>query len=236
MEDNNEKDVEQVLSDEILADARRRADRVVKRAEREAKKATDRVVKDAEDVRARMLSVVDGRIAQQRHVFESGIALEERMRRLKVQGRLIDEVLEEGLDRLTRRDGLDYEKVLRNLAVEAAIGMKADKLVMKLGKEDWKSMKDMLPGAVASIVKEKTGCEVTIVPDEVSPSIEAGVVMTVEDGSEEFDNSFAGRMRRMKDELRFEVAELIFQATDDDAKKDTARGDASRSPLPPGEG
>ena len=215
MEDRKREDVGKVLSEEILADARRRAERTVKRAEREGKKLVDRVVKQAEAVRRRVLERGKERIERERQVSDSGLALEERMCRLKALGELLDEVFAEAMTRLLERRNRKYKALVTELAVEAVLAMTGDAFVLHLGKKDLASIKRGLRGEVTAAVREMSGRTVQVTIANAAAPIDAGVVVESADGRQRFDNSFAGRLERMKDDLRFEVAEVILGDADE---------------------
>lgn len=219
MPEKKDEEVEKVLSEEILSDARRRAERTVKRAERSGGKILDRAKSEAEKVRGRVLGQAEARVQRERHTFDSTLALEERMRRLKAQGGLLDEVFARALERLEARDGFDYPRVLRELAVEAVLAMTGDAFVLRLGGDDLKSMKGKLPAEVAAAVREASGRKVRVSAAEGPAPITGGVIVESADGGQRFDNSFAGRLRRMTDELRFEVAGVLFGADDEKVRE-----------------
>lgn len=219
-EDKTHEDVEKVLIDEILADARRRADRTVKRAEREGRKLIDRVVKEAQAVRDRVVERGQTGLDRERHVFDSTIVLEERMRRLNAQGRLLDEVFQEAMTQLAERHGTNYKTLVKDLVVEAVLAMTGDDFVLHLGKADLTSVKRGLRTEVTAAVREMSARTVRLTIADVPAHIQAGVVVASADGTQRFDNSFAARLERASDALRFEVAALLFGTTDDDATSD----------------
>jgi len=206
---------ENVLSDEILSDAKRRADRTVNRAEREGKKLVERAVKQAEAVRDRALAVAKARLTREEQVFASALTLEERMRRLKAQGMLLDEVLDRAAERLRSRSGFDYPALVRKLAVEGVVAMTGDAFVLRLAEADRDAMAKTLPDEVAAAVATETGRDVKVTLADAPAAIDDGVHVESADGRQHVDNTFAGRLRRMRDELRFEIAALLFEKKGD---------------------
>lgn len=231
MENKEHQDVEKILIEEILADARRKAERTVSRAEREGEKLVEGAAKDAETLREHVLHETQERIGRERRVSLSSLRLEERMRRLKTQGELIEEVFAQALGRLKgeqrdRRAGetgkippltsspapKDPATVVRRLAVEAVLAMSPDAsgFVLHLTERDLESMKNTLPDEVAAAVRQESGREVHVTTAPTARPIEGGVIVETEDGRERVDNSFVTRLSRMKEELRFDIAELLF--------------------------
>ncbi len=213
--------VEDVLKDEILADARRRAERVLKRAGRDGERVARRELRKAEDLRKHHIEQAGARIERDKVVFASGLVLEERRRRLATQGQLIDEVFAQALERLRGREGFDYRAVVIRLAVEAVQAMQGDEFVLRLGEADLASMKNDLPAEVARTVKGPDGREVRLrVADDPAP-IAGGVIVARADGCAEYDNSLAARLKRLSSDVRFEVADVLFgdDATAADGKE-----------------
>ncbi len=204
------KENEKVLSDEILADARRRAERMASRAEAEARKLVEESVAQARAVADAEARDVEAKLARERQVFDASLRLEERMRRLAVQGRLIDEAFAKALERLRSREGYDYRAVLRRFAVEAIASMRGDAFVLHLARADHDAMRGALPAETAAAVRETSGRAVTVTAAERPGPFEGGLVVESADGRQRVDSSFAGRLRRMRDDLRFDVADVLF--------------------------
>jgi len=212
------KNSEKVLSEEILADARRRAERTVKRAEAEAAKLVEQALAEARAAGEVETRAVEKKLARERLVFDASLQLEERMRRLNVQGALIDEAFASALEKLRSRKGFDYRRVVRDLAVEAVLAMPGDAFVLRLAKGDLDAMRGSLPGEVAAEARAKGGRGVTVSVSEAHGGFDAGVVVETADGRQRVDNSFAGRLRRLRGALRFEIADLLFGKEEEPGK------------------
>jgi vacuolar-type H+-ATPase subunit E/Vma4 len=89
---------EDLLRDEILEDARRRADRTLKRAERDAAKALDRARQDLETQRQATLEQARTRAEGEVRALIAGVEQEKRRRRLQVREEALDDVLQSALD------------------------------------------------------------------------------------------------------------------------------------------
>jgi len=204
------KDSEKVLSDEILADARRRGERAVKRAEADAKKLIEQALAEAKAVGDAALADVERRLARERQVFDASLLHDERMRRLAVQGRLLDETFDRALERLRSREGCDYRAVVVNLAVEAIGEIGGDAFVLRPDAADLESMGATLPADAAASARRKIGRDVTVTAGPAAGRGIAGIIVESADGRRRVDNSFAERLRRMRDDLRFDVADVLF--------------------------
>jgi len=99
--------------------------------------------------------------------------------------------------------------------------MKGDEFVLRLSRSDLDSQPGAavphdLPGAVAAAVKDRTGRVVNLSVASDPAAIDAGIVIesqpgaAVPHGLERCDSSFAARLKRMQDDLRFVVADMLF--------------------------
>lgn len=216
VEDKGNQDVERTLSDEILSEARRKAELAVSQAETSAREEMEKAVHEAETGRDEVLREAGRTIDHARLVHESGLRLEKRMRRLKVQGALIDEVFAAAGSRLAGGKTPTGTVVL-NLAVEAVLAMGGDAFVVRLTKADLASSKDAFPAALADEVRRKSGREIRVtVADEPVPEA-AGIVVETPDGRERVDNTLAARLVRRKEEIRFDLAKLLFPEEEESA-------------------
>jgi V/A-type H+-transporting ATPase subunit E len=217
VEENETGGVENVLSDEILADAQRQAEEKVRQATEESRALADKSFADARAECARMLADADHRITGEREVSEAALLLEQRMRRLRIQGGLIEEALAQGAERLRQRKGFDYVEVVKDLAVEGVLAMPGDAFVLRLAKADADAMKGHLPQEVSAGVRQESNRTVQVKIAEVPAHIDGGVIVESADGRSRIDHSFAGRIHRADDVLRFEIADILFGKAEDES-------------------
>ncbi len=203
------KDTEKVLADEILAEAKRQAEDVVRAAEAEAKATVGRAVSEAEKAHAAALREVDQRVARDAEIAEAGLKHLQRKQRLAAQGQLLAEAFDKALERLRSRQGFDNRAVLRLLAVDAIEGIPGDTVTLVLSPADASLGAGLVP-EVADAVRKKSGRAVTVRLSDRPGAFEGGVMAISADGSQCVDNSFAGRLKRLESELRFEVADVLF--------------------------
>jgi V/A-type H+-transporting ATPase subunit E len=209
VEDKGSRDVEKTLSDEILSEARRKAGLAVGHAETSAREAVEKAEHEARAHADEVLREARQTIEHARAVSDSSLRLEERMRRLKLHGELIDEVFAAADAQLAAGKGKTGTSLL-DLAVEAVLAMEGDSFVVRLTQQDFVPQKDAFPAALAQEVRRKSGREVrVVVADEPVPQA-AGVIVETTDGRERVDNTFAARLVRRKEELRFSLAKLLF--------------------------
>jgi vacuolar-type H+-ATPase subunit E/Vma4 len=64
---------------------------------------------------------------------------------------------------------------------------------------------------IAKLIERETECETKLEATFESMNISGGVLVMTSDGTVTFDNTFEGRMRRMRKDLIKEIALILFQ-------------------------
>ena len=194
---------QQVLTDEILADARRQADRIRRKAERDAKETVQQAERDAQADRDRRLADVRAEADRRRRLTLATVPVEEgRLRAARLEEAL-EAVKAEARQRLARRDGFDYRQALVALAAEAVERMGGEAVVVDLSAAD----RGALGAGLVVALGERLGPggpAVSLAP-EPRP-LDGGVVVRDADGRRRWDDSFAARLGRLWPDLRRRIA------------------------------
>lgn len=200
---------EKVLSDEILKDAATKAERIRKRAEREAKKLVTAAVQEAEADREKVLAAASRRAERAARGILATIEQEARRGLLAAREAELDKLFQAALRRLADRKGYDYPAAVAGLAAEAIRVMGAESVVLELAEAD----QAMATPEWLAEVRRRVGGDVSLAVAERPAPIDGGVVVRSADGRLLYDNSFAARLRRLRPELRRELAVLVFGET-----------------------
>ena len=170
---------QQVLTDEILADARRQAERIRTRAGRDARQITDKARAQADADRQQRLAAAHDEADRQRQLTLATVPIEvARMRADKVEAALA-------------------------LATEAAGRLQGDAVVLELAAADAKAFGADLAEAVRRRAG-RDGLRVSVAPE--AADIPGGVVVRDAEGRQVWDNSLEGRLRRFWPALRRRIA------------------------------
>ena len=185
-----------VLADEILDDARRKADRASKKAERRAKRILRDAQKKADQATAAALAA-------------SILAtIEQDVRRdlLDQREAAIATILDAAMQRVASREGTDYPAALTTLAAEAVGAMATDAVVLHLAEAD----RAIATAEWLDALRQRVGRPVAIeVADEAAP-IQGGLIVRSADGRLLYDNSFAARLVRLRPALRRQIAARVY--------------------------
>lgn len=196
----------EVLREEILADAVRQAERMVRKAEREAKALVAKATDESEQERRSKLAAAEATAERQRILTLATVPIEiGRSRATRVERELLalrDQVRE----RLLARQGFAYGETLERLAAEALARMEGDAFVLELSAKDLQQFGASLPGAVAARVGRP---HVTLTVSDEPAKIAGGVIVRDPQGRQIWDNSLAARLDRLWPLLRNKIAEHL---------------------------
>jgi vacuolar-type H+-ATPase subunit E/Vma4 len=204
--DRAESSSHEVLRDEIIADAERQAERLVRKAQREAKILVDRAVGECDQQCQEKLEAAQAAAQRQRMLTLATVPVEiGRLRATRTEQELTalrDAVREQ----LSARAGFDYRQCLLALAAEAMAQMEGEAFVLQLAKGDVKEHGPWL----ASTAPARAGRpDVTVTIDATPTSIRGGVIVRDLQGRQIWDNSFEARLYRLWPLLRHQMAEHL---------------------------
>ena len=195
----------QLIVQDILQEAKRKAEEILERARREAssllREVEERGRREAEEILERASR-------EGRQLYEERVArgrVEARKELLAKKEELIGEVFrraEEGLRKHV--SSREYERDLLRMAVEACRRLGAEEVVVEASARDLERLKRM----EGELRKELGGIRVSFgKPLETL----GGVRVRSADGLRELDETLESRMRREREELRVRVARILFE-------------------------
>ena len=211
----DEPNPQDVLREEILADARRQAERAVRRAEREAEDALQKARKEAEADRASRLDAARREAERRRNLILAAVPVEEARMRARRTEEVLDAIRDEARRRLAERGGEEYRRTLVRLAAEAVSNMAGERFVLELGAADLKAVGNGLADDVRKAVGRE-GLQIAVAPQPAD--IEAGIIVRDDDGRQVVDNSLAARIERLWPALRLAIGARLVP--DEPEKKD----------------
>ena len=185
---------EQKLRDEILKDAKRKAERALTRAKRDADKACKQAETAQASEREQALARAGERAATQSRAVLATVAQEIRRRRLLAREEIIERCLDEALTVAESLPAEEYRRSLGELLAEALAALGPGEATIRVRPADL----DLLsPPCLTTLGIESAG--LTVVADA---AIVRGVVAESHDGRRQFDNTYATRRKRLRERLR----------------------------------
>jgi vacuolar-type H+-ATPase subunit E/Vma4 len=183
------------LRDEILADARKKAERTVARARSEAEKLL-------QEGQATLAARRDTRLAEARHSADerarailAGIDQEIRAERLRRQELVLDEIFADARKRLRALPTDERRQILAALAREAIPAVRSPSVRLLAAKADLPLLRELQADLLRST-------RVKSLELQAAPEVEDGVIALAEDGARAFLNTFEQRLARQSAELR----------------------------------
>ncbi len=204
-------DQEARLRQEILEDAERKAARVVKRARQDADKLREDMRRDQEKRREARLSETGREADQKACAIRASIDLEISRHALARREQVLEAIFADAMAVLASGGDLDRQRSLAGLLKEAAGAMASPHVVVTVASEDASVLAEQeIREAVHQAGAAVAG------PESVSVTVDSGhnrgVLLASADGRERFDNTYAGRLRRMKNPLRDAVYNLLSRS------------------------
>lgn len=203
-------DEEKALEEEIMADARRRAERIERRAERDAEgireDAEERAEQERERLRREARRQAEEREQRIRARTQQDVAALHREARHEILEQLRDRAKEE-LAALTEDES--YRDVLTRLALKAIERMEGDSFELALRDRDREEIGQELTERIADTAEDELDRNVQISLSGKDLTATGGLVLRDLDGRRVADQTFEGRMDRLWKQIREELAEML---------------------------
>ena len=197
---------ENVLRSEIIADARRQAERLARRARTDAEALLAKARAEAEQARRERARAAQAEAARRRNLALATVPVQAARMRAERTEAALQAVHDEAGERLAAREGLDARRAIVDLAAEAVSAMAGNRFVLEMSEADRRAFGD----AAAEEVRGRLGrpdVVITVAPG--SDRVAAGVVVRDDAGRQVWDNSLAARLERLWPAMRSQVAALL---------------------------
>jgi len=195
-------DPQNVLRMEIIADAKRHADRALGHAQRQSEELRNKGRAQVEQETRDRLEAARRQADSRRELILAGVAIEAARRRSARIESTLGGVLDEARQRLLAHQGFDYRDALARLAAEAVSRMAGTNFVLQLSEADRAALGDGLAEGVRRRVGLE-GLQVTVAAE--AAKIDGGVIVRDAEGRQVWDNSLRARLDRFWPILRREI-------------------------------
>lgn len=196
---------------EISKAADSQAEAILRKAREEAEKIQEDAVRQAQHekqailVRGQQASdrehqriVADAKIKVKRKIFDSK----------EVQINQAFALAEEHLKGLVKKP--EYQKILAKLIVESGVVAGGGDLEVQVRADDRKLLTDDVLAGLGQEISKQVGRPAIIKLSDASLAAIGGAIVRSANGAIEADNTIDSRMSRLRRELRFNVAEILF--------------------------
>jgi len=197
------------LQQEILQDARKKAERLIERANKESAKLKSTVETQQAQEREQLLARAAQDTAAKTRAILAGIRYDIQKHWLLTRESVIESVFQEALARVMAGRDLDRHQSLGELLTEAVLILGPEKEIKISCRPEDASF--FTPGRLTEIATrtgDSDGVSGTwrVTPD---PALPGGLVIASADGRRRVDQTYPARINRLRRRLRAEVAELI---------------------------
>jgi V/A-type H+/Na+-transporting ATPase subunit E len=194
---------QEVLREEILAEARRQADMILRRGKAEAEAIVTKAKADAEKEYTDKVAYAKGDASCRQELVLARLPVDiTRMRSARIES-LLQGVYDDARRRIAAREGFDYREALITLAAEAIGRMIGTRFVLQVSDADRQALGDGWLDDLRRRVNRE-GLEVTFTA--APAKMTGGVIIRDADGRQFWDDSLLARLDRLWPAARRDVA------------------------------
>jgi len=196
---------EEKLRQEILGDAKTKAERTIARARNEAAKNIAKAQEDAAKKRESRLAEAERDIESKCKSLLLDVERESRRHWLLGRESCIDSMFQEALKAAEQTNGEAHAKSMALLAEEAIRAIGPTAMTVSFPVQDCLLVTQQWLLAIADkLFGAGSEASFTLAPSQNAPQ---GISFTTDNGQRMFDNTYASRLAKMKDDLRLLVVE-----------------------------
>lgn len=202
-------DVFDIMKDEILANAREKANEIINQANQIASEISDDVQKRTERISKEIIEQAkkEADLRLRREIAKAKLTARSDI--LQNKEDIINDVFDQAQKKLVGFvSSAEYVTTLNNLITEAAIGLNGGDLKIKIQTGHGKHI-DI--GKIQQSVMQQTGTTTTLSVAEENLRSVGGAIVTNADETILIDNTFEARLRRMREEIRTKIAKILFE-------------------------
>jgi vacuolar-type H+-ATPase subunit E/Vma4 len=194
-----------ILSEEILAEARRECDEIIRRARQESESLLAAATAEADKFRREKRDAARSEAARRSESTLATVPVETGRLRSARSEAILESIREEARRRLLALNFDGHETIVA-LAAEAIRQMPGTDFVLKISAAGHTAFGDRLAGEIASRAG-RSPLNITIVADPAMTG--GGVLVQSADGFQIWDNRLLSRLERLWPELRRQIAVRI---------------------------
>jgi len=203
-------EAQKILADEILRDAKRKSDEILKAAGAEAEKIVRQAKATAQSEAEKIIAEHRARAAKRAEMTLRMVEQQVARGKLHARDAVIQAVLGQAAAQLAEISGEAYKAAVVRLAVAAAHQMPLGDLVVKVTGAPGANLEEssLASEILAALRNEGTTVNIRV---EVKSGPYKGVVVESADGKLRWDNTFEERLRRLRPGLQKLAIPILFE-------------------------
>ncbi len=186
-------------------EALKKSKEVFERAEKEAEEETNEIKEKG---------ISEGK--QELDKIVSSSRLEAKRKIMNKKEELIQEVIEEAVNRIENQDPSEFEEYVKNLVKDAATELKGGNFTVHGDKKSLEMLNNIDKNQLEEEISNETENETKI---ELGNEIKETGVIVEKEGGVRVNNTIKARKERILDDLRINVSSTLFGGVEDEIKK-----------------
>jgi len=204
----------ETLRSEILRQAKEQASAIVDREKRVAERDLEFAREDAKTVREQERSKLQPLVDTEEKKISSAAEMEARRMLLKKKEELVSRLFTDVEHKLEEMRNSDLYINIVSKSIESGFKTIGESLIVEFGEKDKNLFTNKVISSIRSKVSESLGANVELKFQSAGDSISSGVVIKSKDGRIVIDHSFSNLMKRLEEELRGKISEILLQNTE----------------------
>lgn len=201
---------EKTLIDEVLTDAKRQAERTLQSARQDADSILTTARQHAANLKMNILDAARQKLDHDRGLLLADLPHQRQIHSLQTKEDVLTTLFDQALTALRSRRGYDIVASLTELAVQGISELGGDAFTLELAPPDVQALGERLRDNVAARVQQATGKKPPLTVVASASIADGGVIIRSANGRIMIDNSFATRLRRARQALRTDIAQMLF--------------------------
>ncbi|MGB9597049.1 MAG: V-type ATP synthase subunit E [Candidatus Poribacteria bacterium] len=201
----------ETLRNEILRQAKEQASTIVEREQRIAERDLEYAREDAKAIREQERAKLQPLIETEKKKISSSAEMEARRLLLEKKEELVSRLFADVEHRLEQMRGSDSYVDLIAKSIENGFETIGNELIVEYGEKDKEIFSDSFISKIKSRISKSLGVKMNIEFRYSGNVISAGVIIKSKDGRVVIDDSFSNIIKRLKEELRGKVSEILLQ-------------------------
>ena len=194
------------ITNEVLGDVQKEAEAVISQAENEAKETLKKAKEEADENYKTIINQAETKAETERRRISSITEVENRNRLLQTKENLVDQAFDKALKKLKDfTTTKQYQNYVIELIEKVAKGMGRKDIVIQVNTRD----KAWLTEDTLDRLSKKIHCKLKL--SSQSENFIGGFKIQTEDGKITYDSTMDGQLQDLKEDLRVEVAKILFQ-------------------------
>lgn len=195
----------------IFKQAQEQASATLDRARRVAERDIEFAKEEAEEIRQQQKAKVQPMVDMEQKKVIASAEMEARRRLLEKKSELVSRLFDEAEKKLEEMRGSEQYIDMICRWIENGIADIGTELTVEFGEKDKAIFTPEVVSSIESNIKKSTGAEAKLRFKCVGEDISAGIIIRSKDGKAIIDNSFSSLLKRLKEDLRGEISEILLK-------------------------